>query len=83
MSACYGRSEDLVFSGAANGDVYIWKDTALIKTIKAHDGPVFAMCSLDKVAAGTAQSSNSHLEFILREFEQSYRKCHVTTIVLL
>ncbi|XP_065115366.1 echinoderm microtubule-associated protein-like 6 isoform X2 [Paramisgurnus dabryanus] len=48
MSACYGRSEDLVFSGATNGDVYIWKDTTLVKTIKAHDGPVFAMCSLDK-----------------------------------
>ncbi|XP_005755867.1 echinoderm microtubule-associated protein-like 6 [Pundamilia nyererei] len=48
MSACYGRSEDLVFSGATNGDVYIWRDTMLIKTIKAHDGPVFAMCSLDK-----------------------------------
>uniref|UniRef100_A0A3P9CDX9 EML-like second beta-propeller domain-containing protein n=1 Tax=Maylandia zebra TaxID=106582 RepID=A0A3P9CDX9_9CICH len=43
MSACYGRSEDLVFSGATNGDVYIWRDTMLIKTIKAHDGPVFAM----------------------------------------
>ncbi|XP_051957235.1 echinoderm microtubule-associated protein-like 6 isoform X1 [Xyrauchen texanus] len=48
MSACYGRSEDLVFSGATTGDVYIWKDTTLIKSIKAHDGPVFAMCSLDK-----------------------------------
>ncbi|XP_036071655.1 echinoderm microtubule-associated protein-like 6 isoform X3 [Oryzias melastigma] len=48
MSACYGRAEDLVFSGATNGDVYIWRETTLIKTIKAHDGPVFAMCSLDK-----------------------------------
>lgn len=51
MSACYGRSEDLVFSGATNGDIYIWRDTTLIKTIKAHDGPVFAMCSLDKVTS--------------------------------
>lgn len=50
MSACFGRSEDLVFSGATNGDIYIWRDTTLIKTIKAHDGPVFAMCSLDKVS---------------------------------
>ncbi|KAI1896973.1 hypothetical protein AGOR_G00100430 [Albula goreensis] len=48
MSVCYGRSEDLVFSGAATGDVYIWKDTTLMKTVKAHDGPVFAMYSLDK-----------------------------------
>ncbi|PWA28193.1 hypothetical protein CCH79_00020518, partial [Gambusia affinis] len=48
MSACYGRSEDMVFSGATNGDVYIWKETTLMKTVKAHDGPVFAMCSLDK-----------------------------------
>ncbi|KAJ8387313.1 hypothetical protein AAFF_G00158090 [Aldrovandia affinis] len=48
MSVCYGRSEELVFSGAATGDVYIWKETTLVKTIKAHDGPVFAMYSLDK-----------------------------------
>uniref|UniRef100_A0A4W5P4Z4 EMAP like 6 n=1 Tax=Hucho hucho TaxID=62062 RepID=A0A4W5P4Z4_9TELE len=48
MSVCYGRSEDLVFSGSTTGDVYIWRATTLMKTIKAHDGPVFAMCSLDK-----------------------------------
>ncbi|XP_029927079.1 echinoderm microtubule-associated protein-like 6 isoform X2 [Myripristis murdjan] len=48
MSVCYGRSEALVFSGAATGDVYIWKEPLLLKTVKAHDGPVFAMFSLDK-----------------------------------
>ncbi|XP_062320153.1 echinoderm microtubule-associated protein-like 6 isoform X2 [Osmerus eperlanus] len=48
MSVCYGRTEELVFSGAATGDVYIWKEPNLLKTIKAHDGPVFAMFSLDK-----------------------------------
>ncbi|KAM4607535.1 echinoderm microtubule-associated protein-like 6 isoform 3-T3 [Polymixia lowei] len=48
MSVCYGRSEALVFSGAATGDVYIWKEPLLLKTIKAHDGPVFSMFSLDK-----------------------------------
>ncbi|KAL1006209.1 hypothetical protein UPYG_G00069270 [Umbra pygmaea] len=48
MSVCYGRSEELVFSGATTGDVYIWRETTLMKTIKAHDGPVFSMCSLDK-----------------------------------
>lgn len=49
MSVCYGCSEALVFSGAATGDVYIWKEPLLLKTVKAHDGPVFAMFSLDKV----------------------------------
>ncbi|KAM3606890.1 uncharacterized protein V6R79_025142 [Siganus canaliculatus] len=48
MAACYGRSEALVFSGSATGDVFIWKEPLLLKTVKAHDGPVFAMCSLDK-----------------------------------
>ncbi|KAF1375383.1 hypothetical protein PFLUV_G00219460 [Perca fluviatilis] len=48
MSVCYGRAEALVFSGAATGDIYIWKETLLLKTVKAHDGPVFAMFSLDK-----------------------------------
>lgn len=49
MSVSYGRIEDLVFSGAATGDIFIWKDTLLLKTVKAHDGPVFAMHALDKV----------------------------------
>lgn len=64
MSVCYGRSEDLVFSGATNGDVYIWRDTTLIKTIKAHDGPVFAMCSLDKVTPGTPGSNISSIHHL-------------------
>lgn len=49
MSVCYGRGEPLVFSGAATGDVYIWKEPLLLKRVKGHDGPVFAMFSLDKV----------------------------------
>ncbi|XP_051829524.1 echinoderm microtubule-associated protein-like 6 [Antechinus flavipes] len=48
MSVSYGRMEDLVFSGAATGDIFIWKDILLLKTVKAHDGPVFAMHALDK-----------------------------------
>ncbi|OCT79280.1 hypothetical protein XELAEV_18026090mg [Xenopus laevis] len=48
MCVSYGRAEELVFSGAATGDIYIWKDVVLLKTIKAHDGPVFAMYALDK-----------------------------------
>lgn len=55
MSVCYGRSEALVFSGAATGDVYIWKEPLLLKTVKAHDGPVFAMFSLDKVISRSAK----------------------------
>lgn len=62
MSACYGRSEDLVFSGATNGDVFVWRDTSLIKTVKAHDGPVFAMCSLDKVSGVTGCPRGEHFK---------------------
>lgn len=62
MSACYGRSEGLVFSGAATGDVYVWKEPLLLKKVKAHDGPVFAMFSLDKVRrAGVCVSLSFHL----------------------
>ena len=60
MSVCYGRTEELVFSGAVTGDVYIWKEPTLLKTIKAHDGPVFAMFSLDKVE-DDVPSQPSHL----------------------
>lgn len=50
MSVSYGRIEALAFSGSAAGDIYIWKEIMLLKTVKAHDGPVFAMHALDKVS---------------------------------
>lgn len=34
----------LTFTGAINGDVYVWKDHFLIRLVaKAHTGPVFTM----------------------------------------
>lgn len=34
----------MTYTGAMNGDVYVWKDNNLIRTVnKAHDGPVFTM----------------------------------------
>ncbi|XP_068183951.1 echinoderm microtubule-associated protein-like 6 isoform X2 [Antennarius striatus] len=48
MSVCYGRGETLVFSGGTTGDVYVWKEPLLLKTVKAHEGPVFAMSPLDQ-----------------------------------
>lgn len=39
----------MAFSGTSTGDVCIWRDVFLIKTVKAHDGPVFSMHALEKV----------------------------------
>lgn len=34
----------MTFTGAMNGDVYVWKDTTLTRLVpKAHNGPVFTM----------------------------------------
>lgn len=79
MSACYGRSEDLVFSGATNGDVYIWRDTTLIKTIKAHDGPVFAMCSLDKVVTSSYTPVLNKIKSLLFQTESKSNRDHTLT----
>lgn len=49
MCAVYGWSEEMVFSGTCTGDICIWRDMFLIKTVKAHDGPVFSMHALEKV----------------------------------
>ena len=35
---------NLTFTGAINGDVYVWKEHFLIRLVaKAHTGPVFTM----------------------------------------
>uniref|UniRef100_A0A8C6PPX7 EMAP like 5 n=1 Tax=Nothobranchius furzeri TaxID=105023 RepID=A0A8C6PPX7_NOTFU len=48
MCAVYGWSEEMVFSGTCTGDICIWRDIFLMKTVKAHDGPVFSMHALEK-----------------------------------
>uniref|UniRef100_G1KN37 EMAP like 5 n=1 Tax=Anolis carolinensis TaxID=28377 RepID=G1KN37_ANOCA len=48
MCAVYGWTEEMAFSGTSTGDVCIWRDLFLIKTVKAHDGPVFSMHALEK-----------------------------------
>ncbi|GFS05106.1 echinoderm microtubule-associated protein-like 6 [Elysia marginata] len=48
MCVSYGKAQDICFSGGSDGNVFVWQGTTLQKTVKAHDGPVFAMHSLDK-----------------------------------
>ncbi|XP_078490103.1 echinoderm microtubule-associated protein-like 6 [Ciona intestinalis] len=47
LCLAYGKGGK-VYTGAANGQVYIWEGNNLMRTQKAHDGPCFAMHSLDK-----------------------------------
>uniref|UniRef100_A0A3B3D8S8 Uncharacterized protein n=1 Tax=Oryzias melastigma TaxID=30732 RepID=A0A3B3D8S8_ORYME len=48
-------------------------ETTLIKTIKAHDGPVFAMCSLDKVSSAPTDHAASKEAGLLLEDNPSIR----------
>ncbi|KAK2499867.1 hypothetical protein MC885_013840, partial [Smutsia gigantea] len=48
MCAVYGWTEEMAFSGTSTGDVCIWRDIFLVKTVKIHDGPVFSMHALEK-----------------------------------
>ncbi|XP_041352370.1 echinoderm microtubule-associated protein-like 6 isoform X2 [Gigantopelta aegis] len=48
LCVSYGKTADTCFSGGSDGNVFIWNGNILQKTVKAHEGPVFAMHSLDK-----------------------------------
>ena len=50
MCVTFGRTADVCFTGGGNGSIYIWQGQSLSKAIKAHEGPLFAMHSLDKVS---------------------------------
>ncbi len=50
MCVAFGSDPVVTYSGGSSGNVYIWQNLKLSKTIKAHDGPCFAMHSLDKVS---------------------------------
>ncbi|KAK7103893.1 echinoderm microtubule-associated protein-like 6 [Littorina saxatilis] len=48
LCVSYGKTADVCFSGGSDGNVFIWNGVSLQKVVKAHEGPVFAMHSLDK-----------------------------------
>ena len=45
----YSKAPGEVFSGAANGLVYVWEKEVLKRTVEAHNGPVFSIHALEKV----------------------------------
>ena len=49
LCVAFGKAADISFSGGSDGNVFIWKDSKLQKSVKAHEGPLFAIHSLDKV----------------------------------
>lgn len=43
VCACFHQN-NLTFTGAINGDVYVWREHFLVRVVaKAHSGPVFTM----------------------------------------
>ena len=49
------ETPDLVYTGGASGQVYVWAGLELQRVVKAHEGPCFTLHSLDKVG-NTTQS---------------------------
>ena len=49
MCITFGKTSDTCYTGGGNGSIYIWQGVNLLKAVKAHEGPLFAMHSLDKV----------------------------------
>lgn len=60
MCVSHGKAADVCFSGGSDGNVFIWQGTTLQRIVKAHDGPVFAMHSLDKVIKLKSYLSQLH-----------------------
>lgn len=48
LCIAFGKSVDCCYSGGSDGNVFHWVGTNLQKTVKAHNGPCFAMHSLEK-----------------------------------
>jgi len=48
MSVAFGKDPTCAYSCGATGLVYIWRKNVLERTVQAHQGPCFAIHSLDK-----------------------------------
>lgn len=70
MCAVYGWTEEMAFSGTSTGDVCIWRDIFLVKTVKAHDGPVFSMHALEKVSNLKRFQVKHNLSWSVKRFQK-------------
>uniref|UniRef100_A0A1I8FIS4 WD_REPEATS_REGION domain-containing protein n=1 Tax=Macrostomum lignano TaxID=282301 RepID=A0A1I8FIS4_9PLAT len=43
LSACYGTDAETAYTCGASGLVYVWQGNVLSRTVKAHEGPCFAL----------------------------------------
>lgn len=59
LCLAFGKTEDVTYSGGSDGNVFIWAGTNLKKAVKAHEGPLFAMHSLDKVCKLLVKTVNT------------------------
>ena len=49
LCVVFDKERDKAHSGGANGLVYHWTGNRLTGTVRAHQGPVFAMLAVEKV----------------------------------
>ena len=58
LCATYSKTPGLIYSGAANGSVYVWENGVLDRTVEAHKGPIFAVHCLEKVTVMFCKCNN-------------------------
>lgn len=49
MCVTFGKNPEMMFSGGSSGKVFIWQGLTLKSAVQAHEGPVFAVQTLEKV----------------------------------
>ena len=49
MCVTYSKHAEMVFSGGSSGKVFVWQGNTLKGAVQAHEGPVFAIQTLEKV----------------------------------
>lgn len=63
LCVTFGKTPDVCYCGGSDGNVFIWNDVTLKKVVKAHEGPLFAMHSLDKVSKEISIEMTLNLTF--------------------
>ncbi|XP_065657214.1 echinoderm microtubule-associated protein-like 6 [Hydra vulgaris] len=46
LCICHSPQEDLCYTGAASGEIYVWQGSTYRKAIPAHKGPVYAIFAI-------------------------------------
>ncbi|CAF0889090.1 unnamed protein product [Brachionus calyciflorus] len=73
MCISFGKTPDICYTGSGTGSIFMWKENKLLKIIKAHEGPLFAIYAHEQSEAYVTGGKDGSIILWNSQFSQIHK----------